>query len=196
MITQLQQLEAKKQQVLAKAQVAAELRESVLRSCLLASFTNAMPEGMTIRSLNLTTATVREEPVRQPAQTTKFQSRGMVRNPAPAEEPAHKRVETSTHIDVIGLAKTDVQVAQFISRVSANPLVQAVELEYSEQTQYLEVTVRQFKVNVALKPGVRMENEAEKASDDGPLADDTSAPKPAGAAAQTPELAHAAIERP
>lgn len=160
LITQLQQLEAKKQQVLAKAQVASELRERVLRSYLLASVTNAMSEGMAIRALNLTTTVLHSEPAK-PAATagTKFQSRGVLRDKAPEPASDANRVQTAVQLEVIGLAKTDVQVAQFISRMSANALVQSVDLEYSAEADYQKVKVREFKVIVNLKPGAQLEGD-------------------------------------
>lgn len=150
LIAELQDLEEVKADVLAKARIASDLREAVLRSYLLAAVTNAMPEGTSLRRLTLRTEVLRNV---IPPDATKFDVNARTTDgPIPATS-----FPIQTRVEVVGLAGTDMQVAQFINYMSRNPLVDQVELEYSEQADYMDAVVREFSVVVELRINADMD---------------------------------------
>lgn len=163
LITQMQQLEAKKKKVIDKAQMAAKLLERVPRSYLLACLTNALPAGGSLTHVELKTT----QPKARPAagkEKTKFASRTARRKVKEAETPA-LAMPVKVSLEITGLAETDEQVAEFITNMHSNPLMRSVELVYSKGDTVDDVATRKFQVTMELKPGARVEvrdAEAEK----------------------------------
>ncbi|NQU75891.1 MAG: PilN domain-containing protein [Planctomycetes bacterium] len=159
LIEQMQRLEAKKQQVIAKAQMAAELLERVPRSYLLASLTNALPKGASLSHVKLTT---QQERIKlQSTSPAKFRTRATRRGVQTSKkaEPEPTKHALNVGLEVTGLAETDVQVAQFIAAMQANPLIESVELVFSEEGRVNDVVVRKFQVTMQLKNGAEVEIE-------------------------------------
>jgi len=160
LIEQMQKLESKKALAVAKAQVAAGLLERVPRSWLLANLTNALPSGASLTKVKLVT--------KQPAKAlvskakSKFRARSAQRAAKGKKKDAAAEAKTEPEplevtLEVVGLAETDVQVAQFISNMQNNPLMRSVELAYSEEKTIDEETVREFQVLMELKPHAEVE---------------------------------------
>jgi len=148
LIKQLRQLENTRQKLLAKAKLTAGLLERVPRSYLLATVTNALPEGASLTRFELRTrrqVTVR----RAPAAKTRYQA-------AAAKRAAKAKVKAtggmSVQLTVVGLAATDVQVARFIAAMARCPLMETVDLVYSQQKKRGNAIVREFRVDLQLKP--------------------------------------------
>ena len=161
LIAQMQQLEAKKKQWMAKAQMASELLERVPRSYLLACLTNALPRGGSLTDVKL--ATIQPKPPPQPqTDKNKFKSRAAARAPKKEEEaPAAKPSPPKVTLEVTGLAETDVQVAQFIANMRANPLMKSVELVFSEQKDIAGTGARRFQVTMELKSDAQVDVQLE-----------------------------------
>ncbi len=165
LIARTQQLETKRKQVIDKAQVAADLLERVPRSFLLASLTNALPEGASLREVMLTT----ERPkVIRSAPKSKFQSRSANRKSAAAKPQKATRQPLRVDLLITGLAQTDVQVAQFIATIQTSPLIKSVELVYSEEKKVDKVLAREFQVTISLRTNAEVKtDQANVASVDG-----------------------------
>ena len=165
-VAQIRRLEAQKKQVIAKAKMAAELLERVPRSYLLACLTNALPEGASLTRVSLKTRIVKAaQPAPKPK--TKFRaraSRSGSRQQGEGEDAAPERPKLQVSLEVTGLARTDVEVAQFISNMQDNPLLRSVELVYSLEKQIEEEMLREFRVTMDLAPN------AEAPADQGPPA--------------------------
>ncbi len=171
LIEQMQELEGKKAMALAKAEMAAGLLERVPRSWLLASLTNALPTGASLTQVTLKTERPNSAVVRS---KSKFRSRSAQRGKAKKESKAEtkvKREPLKVKIEVVGLAATDVQVAQFIANMQDNPLMRSVELAYTEEKTIDEETVREFQVLMELIPNAEVEiDQGAEAASKGPLA--------------------------
>jgi Tfp pilus assembly protein PilN len=172
LIEQLQQLQVEKENMLQKAEQTASLMERVPRSYLLATTTNALPQEACLTSFHLTVDKVEQKPgpprgapgpagaAGQP--TAKFQAVSARRFAA--------AVTTQVNMEVTGLAGTDVDVAEFIANMQANPLVESADLVYSEERlAEKDIPVRGFQVNIRLKPGADV---AEAMGTDGGAASD------------------------
>lgn len=160
----VQQLQEKQRKMAQQAEVAASLLEKVPRSYLLAEITNALPPGTSLLDLSLES---RLRPIPKPVNA--FEQK---RNaPKPAQPPAAKdsaAVSTSVqtkvydvYLKVTGIAYTDVQVAQFISKLNQSKLLKDVNLlisdEYKESGQQpQQQTLRKFQIEAMLDPAAEV----------------------------------------
>jgi len=143
LITQLQQLEATRQKLLKKAKLTSGLLERVPRSYLLASITNALPPGACLTRFGLKS---KRETTVQAAPPTRF-DKAAAKRANTAKTSTHMAVE----ISVTGLAATDVEVARFIAAMARCPLMETVELVYSQQKKFKDSVVRDFNIILELK---------------------------------------------
>jgi len=180
-ITRIRQLEAQKKQVIEKAKNASALLEKVPRSYLLACLTNALPEGASLTKVQLRSTTPKPtQPIGKPK--TKFRSRAE-RHAARSRELERKitRPKIEVSLEINGLARTDVEVAQFISNMQRNPLLQSVELNYSEEEEIDTETLRHFHVTMQLADNAEVEADSTQT---------VSTPLPALSAAAMSRRAH------
>jgi len=73
-------------------------------------------------------------------------------------------------MEVTGLAGTDVEVAGLIATLARSPLIQGVDLVYSEEKVINQTPVRAFQVRVELKAdgdAVDLHREAQAINSDG-----------------------------
>jgi Tfp pilus assembly protein PilN len=143
LIQQLQELDATKQRMVKKASMTAKLLERVPRSYLLATVTNALPRGGSLLSFKLTTKRVVTTVVRK--QKTRYDE-------AAAKKQAQAAPKLEIKLVVKGLAATDVEVAKFIAQMARCPLLDTVDLVYSEEKGVKDALVREFEVEMVLKP--------------------------------------------
>ncbi len=148
LIENMQILEQQKQQMIEKAKATASIVEKVPRSTLLAIITNARPKGTSLLELNLNTKMEnlpkkrlgRMSPSGQSILSTASRTAGEV-------EP-----QLVVKITIEGMARTDTQVAKFISNLSANNLVESVDLNFSQEKIIDDIALREFQIDVRLKP--------------------------------------------
>ena len=112
LIQQVQNLEAKQQQMLQKAVLTAALQESVLRSYLLARVCEALPEGSSLMRFELDTKAV-QRIVGPEVPKTRFAQAAAGRGIRP-----EGLAELDTTITLTGLAATDVAVERFIAAMA------------------------------------------------------------------------------
>lgn len=142
LIMQLQELESTRERMLKKADMTAQLLERVPRSYLLAAATNALPPGGSMTCFEL---------------STRRHDTAVISNEAKTryEAAARKKIKKSSRMDVTltvtGLAGTDVEVARFIAEMARCPLMDTVDLVYSEQKEVNSVVMRKFQVVMRLK---------------------------------------------
>ena len=149
LITQVQQLERKRAQMLKKAVLTASLQESVLRSYLLAAVTESLPAGASMIKFKLEAK--RTTILRAESSNTRY-GRAM----AKSGSTQSGSTTLDTTITVTGLAGTDVEVAKFIAAMARNELIDEVELIYSEEKTKDKAIVREFQVAMRLKPGAQL----------------------------------------
>jgi len=138
-----------------------ELLEPVERSVLLASLTNNLPTGMSLLKLKL----VQEEPkqIKHATPTNKYRE-------AQAKTAEETGIRLSperlleTHIDIEGLAPSDLQVAAYIERLGSSTLLDNVALVESREQKIgnkptSDTTFRQFKLTAMLKKDVHLGKE-------------------------------------
>jgi len=167
-IKQFEKLQSKRREMMKTALTTADLLEPVPRSILLASLTNNLPVGVSLVELNL----VQKEPKNKPqavatskykatlAQKTASQSgasqQGTQTQSIVPENP-EKLLET--HIEIGGMAPSDLQVAAYIERLSNSTLLDNVALVESKEYKVEDNTFRQFKLTAMLRKSVYLTKE-------------------------------------
>jgi hypothetical protein len=152
-IDQLKQLEDRKSGLLHKVELSTTLLERVPRSHVLARLTNYLPPGT-----SLTVVTMRAEDVEVPADSVAAGT-GTPAPPKPGVKPADPKGKPATvkvkriKFRLDGLAKTDVDVAEYLRRLTGDPLFESVDLQFCEGSPYEEgVTMRRFQLSFQLSP--------------------------------------------
>ncbi|MBN2592295.1 MAG: PilN domain-containing protein [Sedimentisphaerales bacterium] len=162
-IKQFEELQARKREMMKTALTTSELLEPVPRSILLASLTNNLPEGVSLSKVDLIQKQMKQDPA---VTTSKFQSaQGQNANGSKqavqSQNGAHENPEKllETHIDIGGLAPSDLQVASYIEQLSNSSLLDNVALVESKEYKIQDSTIRQFKLSAMLRKNVHLTKE-------------------------------------
>ena len=144
-------LKAQQDEMQGKAEMSAALLEKVPRTFLLADLINRMPESLSLLELTLSTKKVKAAP--PPA--TKSALANAKPDPKAAEkakapEPVPDRITVT--LALVGVAPTDVQVAQYMAALGRSPLLKDVSLNYSEEAKIEEVLMRKFRIEMVIAP--------------------------------------------
>ncbi len=158
-IKQFEELQTKKREMMKTALTTAELLEPVPRSILLASLTNNLPPGVSLSEVKL----VQKKSKRNPAvaKTSKFQAAQVQKADSQSQSSAPENPEKllETHIDIGGLAPSDLQVASYIEQLSNSSLLDNVALVESKEFKLPDSTLRQFKLSAMLRKNVHLTRE-------------------------------------
>lgn len=153
MLEQLEQLQTQKQQMVRKAQVASVLVERVPRTLLLAELINHMPPSLSLTELELETDTIKA--ARRPMTAMERGRKKSAKAKKLEQETMQVNVpETEASVRMVGMAPTDVDVAQYITELSTHPLFRDVILEYAEQTVLGDQEMRKFGVTLKVNQDV------------------------------------------
>lgn len=126
--------------LLEKAEKGARLLAPLPRSRILAEVVARLPERTTLTELSITNEIVRT------VEAAKA-SGGAARTAAQAAKgKTETREHEQTRLRLLGLAPTDVEVAQFIAGLSAAPYFDQVELSFSEDQSHDHCVLRRFEV--------------------------------------------------
>jgi len=146
LIDEMHELEARRSEMLKKAETAAALMERLPRSYVLAMLTNALPDGASLTSTKLKVDPVVDRVAPAKAKT----KHAMIAKARQTQKPSAPKLAVT--LNLIGTATTDVQVARFIANLAKNPLTELVDLAYSRETKRGKENVREFSLIVRLKP--------------------------------------------
>ena len=156
-IKQFEELQAKRRVMMKTALTTAELLEPVPRSILLAALTNNLPAGASLLGLDF----IQKEP-EQISRTTassisKYES---VQAENTAVQPTVSREKSlETHMEIRGMAPSDLQVAAYIERLTNSSLLDNVALVESREHKIKDTTFRQFRLTAMLRKNVQLAKE-------------------------------------
>jgi Tfp pilus assembly protein PilN len=151
-IAQLEELQSKKKQMMKNVLLTAELVEPVPRSILLAALTNNLPAGTSLTVVDI----AQQMPTAQAgSQANKYDA--AKKNAAKAAEPkVSPETLLETEIDIEGVAPSDIEVAQYISRLTSSILFEKVALVQSKESSVDNDVRREFKLTAMLKKEIRL----------------------------------------
>ena len=153
-LQQFEELQAKRKEMIKAALTAAELLEPVQRSVLLASLTNNLPAGVSLLQLELIQKKPRPKQ-RVPAVGSKYQQ-AQNKNSAGEQKISQEKL-LETHINIEGIAPSDLQVAAYIEQLDKSILLDNVALVESRERKVKgEALFRQFKLTAMLKKKVHL----------------------------------------
>ena len=162
-IEQADRMRAQQRQVVRRAELAAALLEKVPRSNILAEYTNALPAGLSLLDLAMESKERNNPaPAAAPAQQTTFTQKPAGGAPAAAPQPVATSYDV--YLKLTGIAHTDVQVAQFISKLNHSKLLKDVNLVVSESFAQGDQNLRQFKIEMTLNPDAEVKPTPEPAA--------------------------------
>lgn len=148
---QLDELQAKRREMMKTALTTAELLEPVPRSILLAAMTNNLPAGVSLMDLNL----MQKEP-KNTVQSSVSKFQATQAGAKDAQERLSMEQLLETHINIEGVATSDLQVAEFIKKLSISNLLDNVALVESKEFKVEDTTFRRFKLTAMLKKEVHL----------------------------------------
>jgi Tfp pilus assembly protein PilN len=154
-IKQFEQLQVKRKEMMKTALTTAELIEPVPRSVLLASLINNLPQGVSLLKLKL----LQKEPklVKAAVRTSKYQAAQAGKEEFQEKTSLEKLLET--HIEIKGMAPSDLQVASYIEQLSMSTLLDNVALVESKELKIKDTNYRQFKLTAMLQKDVHLTKE-------------------------------------
>lgn len=158
-LDQLDELEKQKQQMLRKAKVTGALVERLPRSLILSQIVNNMPATLSLFDLELETKVVK--PTGAAAKTALEKAKADQKaKPAKgaagksAAEPEMEIKPIQASVLITGVAKTDVDVAAFMSSLKQSPIFSNINLAYAEQLKVNDVPMRKFRIEAIVDQDV------------------------------------------
>lgn len=154
-IEQVRKMQDKQRQMAQQAELTASLLEKVPRTFVLAEITNSLPSGVSLLDFALD-AKRRNAPPPTPAAKTIFEQKQQeIEKEKAAKKAAEQQVRPRVYdvtMKLTGIADTDVQVAQFISKLNRSPLFKDVNLLISDQFDRDGQKLRKFQIELMLVP--------------------------------------------
>ncbi len=154
-LEQLDQLRQRKEEMIQKARVTSSLLERVPRTLIFSELINNMPSNVSLIEASFETKVVRVD-----AQPATSMEKAREEKKAEAAKKAHPQPEvkqTEVTLSLIGVAPTDVQVAQFMSALGRSPLFIDLNLAYSEEVKIEDETMRKFRVELKINQGIDLQ---------------------------------------
>lgn len=147
-IAQLKQLEDRKAGLLHKVELSTALLERVPRSHLLAKLTNYLPAHTSLTSITMRVEDAEVRASVAAGEGGKTDAAAAKKGPGGKDEMVKvKRVR----FRLDGLATTDIEVAEFLTRLNADPLFDEVDLQFSEEFAYGDgPLMRRFQLSLRL----------------------------------------------
>lgn len=156
-LEQLDQLQQRKQQMLRKARLTSALLERLPRTLILSQLINNMPTNLSVFELEVETQVLRAKntPARTSLDKAKADTKTKSKKGATpaAEKEAEEAIEikpTQISVALIGVARTDTEVAQFMTDLKAMPLFASVNLAFSEQLKINDNPMRRFRIETVI----------------------------------------------
>jgi Tfp pilus assembly protein PilN len=161
-IERVNEMRAKQQQVVRRAELAASLVEKIPRSNILAEFTNALPPGLSLVQLMMESK--ERASAAPPAMTAFEQKRAALEGRNLNVQVAPKVYDVFLRIE--GIALTDIQIGDFMEKLKRSPLFRDVNLIYTEEITIKdgrgksEEKLRKFQIELMLNPNAEVVNPA------------------------------------
>jgi len=158
-IQKFEELQAKRKEMMKTALTTAELLEPVPRSVLLASLTNNLPTGVSLAKLSV----IQKKPANQSGRRKKsggnrYQAaKGQKGGGADGKLSPEQDLET--HMNIEGMAPSDLQLADYIERLGNSMLLDNVALVESVEKNVDDASFRYFKLTAMLAGEVHLTKE-------------------------------------
>ena len=157
-IQKFEELQTKRKEMMRTALTTAELLEPVPRSVVLASLTNNLPAGVSLLKIKMIQKEASKTPQASTAAKTHYEAaQGQGGSGTDPRALADRQLET--HLEIEGMAPSDLQVAAYIERLGNSVLLTDVALVESTEKVVDDTSFRDFKLTAALHPEVHLTKE-------------------------------------
>jgi Tfp pilus assembly protein PilN len=161
-IEQVNKMKAQQRRIVHQAELAASLVEKVPRSNLLAEFTNALPPGASLLDMSLDSRVRQAAPISDAEARLKRKQQQQSGQPAPP--PQAEPVKYDVYLKLTGVADTDTQVAQVLSRLNNCVLVKDPTLLISEAFKQGDREMRRFQIEMLQNPMAEVKDDKKSAT--------------------------------
>ncbi len=151
-LQQLDEMQQRRSEMMLKARVTSALLERVPRTLILSELINNMPTSMGLLELGISTHVVA---ARTPP-TNLMDKAKLERNKGLTGMSDIDIKPTEVGLDVVGMAPTDVQVAQFMTALGKSPIFQDLTLQYTEDMVVDSEHMRKFGINMTINQDIDM----------------------------------------
>ena len=146
-IDAVKKMHAKQRQIVQHAELAAALVEKVPRSNVLATFTNSLPGGVSL--LDLAMESKPRVKAEAPALTAFDAKKAAMES---ARKGANEPPRFDVFLKLTGVADNDVQVGEFINKLTRSPLLREVNLVITDTFTKEKSTLRRFQLEMMINP--------------------------------------------
>ncbi len=161
-IAQLEELQNKKKLMMKNVLLTAQLVEPVPRSIILAALTNNLPAGASLKVVEMAQRLPAAQAPAPAASTAAAQGSkyDSAKKKAAANDPKESPEKLlETQIILEGIAPSDIEVAQYIERLTNSILFDKVALVQSKESTIDKDVLREFKLTAMIKNDVRLSEE-------------------------------------
>ena len=163
-IEQFQELKEKQQTMAHQAELTASLLEKMPRSNIIAEITNALPEGASsLLDFQLEAKVVQNTGPAAAKSTFDLRKAEIGSGQTVATLASAQPRVYDVSIKATGVAQTDAQVADFISKLNRSPLLKDVNLLYTDEYQPNQKDgpkLRKFQLEMSINPDAKIESGA------------------------------------
>lgn len=156
-LEQLDQLQLRKKQIIRKANVTAVLLERVPRSLILAELVNHMPAEVSLLELKLQTqaAKVHRSTLTALKKAKKEKKKKKDQQSETGDGPQLPQIKpTEALLQLVGVAETDVQVAQYMRALGGSSMFTELNLVFSQEVTLDKHPLRKFRIDMKLNQQV------------------------------------------
>jgi len=156
-IKKFEELQTRRKEMMRTALTTAELIEPVPRSVVLASLTNNLPAGVSLVKLSLIQKESSNKSRRRHASRNRYEAAKQQGGSESESLSGEKGLET--HLDIEGMAPSDLQVAAYIEQLGRSALLAEVALVESKEKKIDDTSFRHFKLKAMLSGEVHLTKE-------------------------------------
>ncbi|MHC4221499.1 MAG: PilN domain-containing protein [Planctomycetota bacterium] len=149
-LAKFEELQIKRTAMMESALTTAELLEPVPRSILLACMTNNLPAGVSLLKLDFIQKAPKKVKQAKKAPKTKFAKADTQKKAKAAVPQVTGERALETHININGVAPSDLQVAAYIEALGNSELLEMVALVESKEHKVEGLAHRKFRLTAML----------------------------------------------
>jgi len=154
-IEKFEELRMKQKEIIRTGVTMADLLEPVPRSVLLASLTNSLPPGVSLVKLNM----IQKDPTGPSRGGQGPRNKYQAAQGQTESEASFREKFLETHMDLEGMAPSDLQVASYIEHLGNSVLVDDVALVESKEQKVDDALFRHFRLTAMLDKNIHLGKE-------------------------------------
>lgn len=145
----IEQLQAKGKGLMQTASITTGLPDLVPKTIILACLTNNLPEGVSLLDLKITDKEIVPVVVKGEKKKSQYKTASKALAKSSKNKSAPARI-VNTHIEITGIAPSDIEVARYIAKIGNSFLLDSVGLVESKEYMIDAIKFRRFKLKAVM----------------------------------------------